>query len=173
MDGINLTELKYLLLIFGIMFLAIFLVRKATKKVKKEQETKATSRKAPAPVEKPNLTEEQFTKSWKNLSFLLLLAAAGNLYMVYTALRNAFTLANAWVWWIDAVFSLLAAVAAVIIWRNKEKLWVFIYFFFTCIPVFLFMSIKGTNYKVSALIHLFPLVLFYFVLQPVWSNLKN
>lgn len=173
MDGINLTELKYLLLIFGIMFLAIFLVRKAVKKVKKEQETKGSTTKAPAPVEKPKMTEVQFAKSWRNLSYLLLLAAAGNLYMVYTALRNVFDSANAWVWWIDAVFSLLAAVAAVIIWRKKEKLWVFVYFIFTCIPVFLFMSIKGVNFKVSALIHLFPLVLFYFVLQPVWSNLKN
>lgn len=173
MDGLNLTELKYLLLIFGIIFLAIFLVRKAVKKVKNEQEAKGSNRKKAIPIEKPKLTEDQFNRSWKSLSYLLLLAAAGNLYMVYTSLRSALTLPNAWVWWIDAIFSLLAAVAAVILWRKKEKLWVYIYFIFTCIPVFLFMSIQGTNFKVSALIHLFPLVLFYFVLQPVWSNLKD
>lgn len=173
MPDISSTEIKYLLLIFGVILLAIFLIRKAVKKVNKEREGKGAEKKVQAPVEKPKLTEQQFSKSWKNLSYLLLLAAAGNLYMVYTAVRNALLPSGVWVWWIDAVFSLLAAGAAVFIWRKKEKLWVYVYFIFTCIPVFLFMSIQGTNYKVSALIHLFPLVLLYFVLQPVWSNLKN
>lgn len=174
MPGISNAELKFLLLIFGIMLLVVFLVRKAVKKVKKDQDSKGTTKKTPVQAEKPLLTEEQFTKSWKSLSYLLLLAAAGNLYMVYTAVRSAVQApGGAWIWWIDAVFSLLAAAAAVFIWQKKSKLWVYIYFMFTLVPIFLFMSIKGTSYKISALIHLFPLVLLYFVLQPVWRNLKE
>ncbi len=174
MPGISNVELKFLLLIFGIMLLVVFLVRKAVKKVRKDQELKSTTKKIPVQAEKPKLTEEQFTRSWKGLSYLLLFAAAGNLYMVYTAVRSALQAsAGAWIWWIDAIFSLLAAAAAVFIWYKKSKLWVYIYFIFTLLPIFLFMSIKGTNYKVSALIHLFPLVLLYFVLQPVWRNLKD
>jgi hypothetical protein len=174
MPGISNVELKFLLLIFGIMLLVVFLVRKAVKKVRKDQESKGVTKKVPAQTEKPKLTEEQFTKSWKSLSYLLLFAAAGNLYMVYTAVRDALQApGGAWIWWIDAVFSLLAAGAAVFIWRNKSKLWVYVYFMFTLLPIFLFMSIKGTSYKVSALVHLFPLVLLYFVLQPVWRNMKE
>lgn len=170
----NLSEIKWLLLIFGIVLLIVIFYRKAVNKVKKDQEAKNATRtvKTP-PLEKPKLTEDQFNKSWKSLSYLLLLAAAGNLYMSYTAVKSAIQPNGLWVWWIDAVFSLLAAVAAWFIWRKKEKLWVFIYFIFLCIPIFLFMSIKGEPFKVSALIHLFPLVLLYFALKPVWENLKN
>lgn len=172
--SITSTELKFLLLIFGIIFIAVFLVRKAVKKVYTERGKNGTIAKSKPPVEKSLLTEEQFNRSWKALSILLLLAAAGSLYMVFTGVRSALTVQNgAWIFWFDAVFSLLAAAAAVMVWRRKEKIWVYIYFFLTLIPIFLFMSIKGTTFKVSALIHLFPLVLFYFVLQPVWRNLKD
>lgn len=169
----NTTEIKYLLLIFGIILLVVIIYRRAVKKVMKDRETKGTTTKVQAPLEKPKLTEDQFNKSWKSLSYLLLLAAAGNLYMSYTAVRSAIQPNGLWVWWIDVVFSLLAAVAAWFIWRKKEKLWVFIYFIFLCVPIFLFMSIKGDPFKVSALIHLFPLVLLYFALKPVWGNLKD
>jgi hypothetical protein len=35
------------------------------------------------------------------------------------------------------------------------------------------MSIKGTPFKISALIHLFPLVLLYFALKPIWAGMKQ
>jgi len=50
---------------------------------------------------------------------------------------------------------------------------VFAYFLATLLPLFVFMSIKGTSFKISAMIHLFPLVLLYFVLKPVWGYLKT
>jgi len=68
---------------------------------------------------------------------------------------------------------LTAAVAAFLIWRTRQKTWVYIYFGFILIPIAMFMSFKGPGFKESALIHLFPLVLLYFVLKPVWDNLKN
>ena len=68
--------------------------------------------------------------------------------MVYTGVRSALTVSSgAWIFWIDAIFSLAAAIAAVFIWRTKKKIWVFIYFIFTLVPIFLFMSIKGQQLK--------------------------
>ena len=168
------SELKYYLLIFGIILLIVFLSRKAFRKVIRDREAKGTGKFRPKqPGEKPLLTEEQYQKSWKALSFLLLVAAAGNLYMVYVALKNVLLPNGLWVWWIDAAFSFLAAITAIILWRKRTKIWVYVYFVFTLVPIFLFMSIQGGNYKVSALIHLFPLVLLYLVLQPVWKNLES
>jgi len=74
---------------------------------------------------------------------------------------------------VDAGVSLAAAIAAVLIWLKKTKTMVIAYLLFTLLPVLMFMSIKGTTYKISALIHLFPLVLLYFVIKPVWGNLKE
>jgi len=176
MSNFNPEELKYYALIFGVILLLLFTYRKAMKKINSDQEKKRKAQsgyKATVPVEKPVMTEEQFNKSWKYLSYMLLLAGAGNLYMAYTALKSALQPGGLWVWWVDAVFSILAAVAAFFIWRKKEKIWAFIYFIFLLVPIFLFMSIKGTPFKISAMIHLFPLVLLYFVLRPVWDGLKQ
>ena len=168
------SNLKFVLLVFGIIFLIVFLARKAYKKVNKDRIAQGKVSPARKPVEKAMLTEDQFKKSWKALSFLLLLAALGSLYMVFNGIRSALTVqTGAIIFWIDAFFSLAAAVAAVFIWLTQKKIWVFIYFIFTIIPIFMFMSIKGQALKLSALIHLFPLVLLYFVLRPVWDNLKN
>ena len=166
-------DLKIVALVFGIILLIVLGVRQSIKKVKKKQESGELKSKAKQPPAKPKLTEEQFEKTWKSLSYLLFVAAAGSLYMVYVAVKSALELPSnvAWVFWIDAAFSLAAAVAAVIIWRKKTKAMVALYFAFTMIPIVLFMSIKG--FKVNALIHLFPLVLLYFVLKPIWENLKN
>jgi len=165
-------DLKLVLLVFGIAFLVVLLTRKAIRKVKKDQEIQEKSPKNKLPVAKLKLSEEQFNKSWKSLSYLLLLAAAGNLYMVYTASQAAIS-SGLFFFWVDAVFSLIAAVAAFLIWRSRQKTWVYIYFGFILIPIAMFMSFKGPGFKESALIHLFPLVLLYFVLKPVWDNLKN
>jgi hypothetical protein len=43
----------------------------------------------------------------------------------------------------------------------------------TALPVMMFLSLKGPGFKESAMIHLFPLVLLYFILKPVWANLKD
>ena len=179
MTTFNPEELKYYALIFGIILLVIVLYRKAIKKVNTMQEGKLKGQPgykaaaARAPLEKPALTEEQFARAWKNLSYLILMAGLGNLYMAYTAVRSATQTTGLWVWWIDAVFSTLAAAAAWMMWRKKEKLWVFIYFILLLVPIFLFMSIKGAPFKISALIHLFPLVLLYFALKPIWAGMKQ
>jgi hypothetical protein len=178
MANFNPEELKYYALIFGVILLVVFIYRKAMKKVLRDQEAKLKEKSSYKPAarvtsEKPAMTEVQFNKAWRNLSYLILLAGVGNLYMAYTALRSAIQPNGAWVWWVDVVFSVLAAGAAFMMWRKKEKLWVFIYFVLLLVPVFLFMSIKGTPFKVSALIHLFPLVLLYFALKPIWTGMKQ
>ena len=166
------NEITFYLLVFGIALLVVLLTRKAFRKVKSEQAAREGGVKPPPPPQKPKLTEEEFNKSWKGLSYLLLLAAAGNLYMVYTAVRAALA-QGIFVYWVDAGFSLLAAAAAYYIWRRKNKRWVYIYFVFLIIPIFMFMSLQGPGFKESALIHLFPMVLLYFVLKPVWTYLPE
>lgn len=167
-------DYKIILLIFLIIFLVVILASKAAKKVNKERASKGRFAEKLPESEKPRMTEDQFNRSWKALSYLLLLAALGNLYMVYTSVRSAVSVSSgAWIFWVDAIASLAAAGAAVMIWRSQQKLWVFVYFIITIIPIFLFMSLKGTAFKVGALIHLFPLVLLYFVLRPIWTNMKN
>ncbi|MCX6055702.1 MAG: hypothetical protein NTZ74_12475 [Chloroflexi bacterium] len=165
-------DLKFVLLVFGIVFLIVLLTRKAIVKVKKDRETRVESGVVKSLPQKPKFTEEQFNRSWKSLSYLLLLAAAGNLYMVYTAIGEAFATGSV-ILWIDAVFSLAAAVAAVLIWRFRNKKNVYFYFIFTMVPIIMFMSIQGSGPKQKALIHLFPLVLLYFVLKPIWESMKE
>ena len=166
-------DLKYVALIFAIILLVVIGVRQSIKKARKKQEQINVPVKKKEIPQKPRMTEEQFAKSWKNLSYLMLLAAAGSLYMVYVAVKSALVAdpGVGWVFWNDAVFSFLAAISAVIVWRMASKSMVYIYFGLTLVPIILFMSIKG--FKINALIHLFPLVLLYFVLKPIWENMKN
>jgi hypothetical protein len=175
MAEFNPAELKYYALIFGVILLIVYAYRRAIKKVqsKHQDQLKEKVPYIPAtPSEKPGLTEEQFNRSWKALSYMLLLAGAGNLYMAYTALRSAIQTGGLGVWWVDAAFSILAAFFAYLTWRKRSKNWVFAYFIATMIPLFIFMSIQGTPFKISAMIHLFPLVLLYFVLKPVWNDMQ-
>lgn len=160
------------LLVFGIALLIVLLTRKAIKKVKKDQPPGESNLRTQTPTQKPKLTEEQFNKTWKNLSYLILLAGVGNLYMVYTAVKAALA-SGILFFWIDAAFSLAAAISAYFLWKIRRKSWVYIYFILVLIPVFMFMSFKGPGLKESALIHLFPLVLLYFILKPVWENLED
>lgn len=166
-------DIKIIALVFGIFLLIVLGVRQAIKKVKKQQSTQPPVDAKKKVVEAPKLTEEQFNASWKGLSYLLLLAAAGSLYMVYVAVRSALSYEPgvAWVFWIDAASSLVAAIFAVISWKFRTKSMVYLYFGFTIIPIILFMSIKG--FKINALVHLFPLVLVYFVLKPIWQSMKD
>ena len=178
MSEFNLGELKYYALIFGVILLILIAYRQAVKKVQRDRETKIRGKPAfratvPAQVEKPRMTEEQFKHSWRNLSYLLLLAGIGNLYMAYTALTKALANPDLWIWWVDVVCSVAAAAFAVLMWKLKSKTWIFAYFIATMIPMFVFMSVKGSEFKISAMIHLFPLVLLYFVLKPVWNNLET
>ncbi len=166
-------DLKFVALVFGIILIIVLGVRQGLKKAKKLQESGVKPVKQKELPPKPKMTEEQFNKSWKNLSYLLLLAAVGSLYMVYMAVRSGLASPPgiAWVYWIDASFSLLAAIAGILIFFLRRKTMVFLYFGFTIIPILLFMSVKG--FKINALIHLFPLVLLYFVLKPIWDSMKN
>lgn len=174
------SEYKYYILAFAIILLIVIGVRQSIKKAKKKLESSGKPNKIKAIPAKPRLTEEQFNKSWKNLSYLLLLAALGSLYVVYTAVKAATLPANtgvAWVYWIDAGFSFTAAIAAVLIFFKKTKSMVFLYFGFMIVPILLFMSTNNDQnpsaFKINALIHLFPLVLLYFVLKPIWESMKN
>jgi len=162
-------ELKTVLLIFGLVFLLLVVTRKVTRKEKARSSSKGVTARAPAPVDKPRMTEEQFIKSWKSLSYLMLLAAAGNLYMMYNAIKGALE-TQSYVLWIDAVFSLAAAVVAVLIWRLHLRNLVFAYMVITIIPIMFFIS---TGHSMDGIIRLFPLMLVYFAVKPVWEYIDQ
>jgi len=161
-------ELKTVLLIFGIVFLMLVLTRKVIRKQKAQPSSQAKPARAPAAAITPRMTEEQFNKSWKSLSYLMLLAAAGNLYMLYNSVKGALD-TQSYILWIDAVFSLAAAVIAVFIWRLHSRSLVLAYLVITIIPIMVFIS---TGHSLDGIMRLFPLVLVYFVVKPVWEYIE-
>ena len=161
-------DLKTGLLIFGFVFLMLLVARSVTRRQKAPPSGQVKPAPSPAPGLKPTLTAEQFEKSWKSLSYLLLLAAAGNLYMLYSSVREALETGSYFLW-ADALFSLAAAVIAVLIWRLRLRSLVIAYMVVTVIPIMFFIS---TGHALDGLIHLFPLVLVYFVVRPVWERME-
>lgn len=169
-------EIQTVLLIFGISLLALMFIRRSIRKQKSLAAGKTSA--APAakprlPVEKQPMTQEQFNRSWKTLSYMMLLAGAGNLYVAYTAVGDAMQSTNATetaIRYGDAVFAIAAVVMSVIVFSRPRRRWVYVYLILTVIPIMFFMS---TGHYTDALVHLFPLILVYFVVQPVWSFLKE
>jgi len=169
-------DIQTILLIFGVAFLLVLFTRRAIRK----QKARAISEAVPArpsqprtPQVKTPMTEAQFKVAWKNLSYLMLLAGAGNLYVAYTAAGDAMQASStleAAIRYGDAVFAIAAAVVSVLVFRRPAKKLVFAYLIITVIPIMFFMS---TGHYTDALVHLFPLILVYFVVQPVWSFLKE
>lgn len=173
-------QYQFYILAFAIILLIVVGVRQSIKKARKRVEETAVPRKGKEPPSKPKLSEDQFQKAWNTFSYLLLVAALGSLYVVYTAVKAAILPVNSgisWVYWVDAVFSFAAAISATLIFFKKTKSMVYLYFGFMLVPILLFMSTNNDQnpsaFKINALIHLFPLVLLYFVLKPVWENMKN
>jgi len=161
-------DLKTVLLIFGLVFLLLLATRKVTRKGKTSAMSQV-ARERVAPADNPRMTEEQFNKSWKSLSYLMWLAAAGNLYMMYNAIKGALE-TQSYILWIDAGFSLAAAVIAVLIWRLHLRNLVIAYMVITVIPIMFFMS---TGHSMDGIIRLFPLVLVYFAVKPVWEYMDQ
>jgi hypothetical protein len=158
-------DVQTVLLIFGVVFLLLAVTRLVIRK-QKGQPSKQVKTAPVGPTEtKPRMTEEQFKKSWRSLSYLMLLAAAGNLYMLYDSVTGALE-TGSYILWIDALFSLAAAVIAVLIWRLSRKKLVFAYLIVMAIPVMFFIS---TGHSLDAILRLFPLMLVYFVVKPVWE----
>ena len=163
-------ELQTVLLIFGVVFLMLVITRKVLRKQKTRTSDQGKLARAPAsvPAVKPGMTKEQFDKSWRSLSYLMLLAAAGNLYMLYNSVKGALE-TRSYILWIDTVFCLAAAVIAVFIWRLHRKNHVIAYLVVTILPIMFFLS---TGHSTDGIVRLFPLVLVYFVVKPVWEYME-
>lgn len=159
------VDLKTVLLIFGVVFLMLITTRKVIRKQKSRSLHQDKPARAQKPTTKPRMSEDEFNKSWKSLSYLMLFSAAGNLYMAYNSLMGALDTMS-YILWIDVVFSLLAAVIAVLIWRLHRKDLVFAYLVITIIPIMIFIS---TGHSLDGITHLFPLMLVYFAVKPVWE----
>jgi hypothetical protein len=163
--GFLMLELETVLLIFGFVFLLLLATRRVTRKQKTPPAVSGRPAQSPALDARSRMTAEQFNRSWKSLSYLLLLAAAGNLYMLYRSVTGALE-TGSYILWIDAVFSLAAAVIAILIWKLHQRSLVLAYFVVMVIPIMFFIS---TRHPLDGLIRLFPVVLVYFVVSPVWD----
>jgi uncharacterized membrane protein len=159
---------KIVLLIFGVVFLLLVTTRNVIRKQKSRSLNQNKPAQAQKPAAKPGMTEEQFNKSWRSLSYLMLLAAAGNLYMAYNSLVGALE-TRSYILWMDVAFSLIAAVIALFIWRLHRKDLVMAYLVITIIPIMIFIS---TGHSLDGIVHLFPLMLVYFVVRPVWEYME-
>jgi hypothetical protein len=164
-EGHSMLDFKTVLLIFGFVFILLVVTRAVFRKLKMQPPSQTKSAPAGAPETKPRMTEEQFKKSWRSLSYLMLLAAAGNLYMLYNSVVGALETGSYFLW-IDALFSAIAAVLAVFIWRLYRKSLVFAYMIVTVLPIMFFIS---TGHSLDGIIRLFPLMLVYFAVKPVWE----
>lgn len=158
-------DLKTVLLIFGFVFLLLAVVRAVLRKQKVQPSSQIKSTPVGTPELKPGMTDEQFKKSWRSLSYLMLLAAAGNLYMLYNSVVGALETGSYFLW-IDAFFSLAAAVMAVLIWRLHRRNLVIAYLIVTILPIMFFIS---TGHSLDGIVRLFPLMLVYFAVKPVWE----
>lgn len=158
-------DFKYILLVFGIAVLVVLLTRKAILNSKKG--TGKPSESSLDSKQPPPLSPEQFQAVWKSLQYLFILAGLGNLYVAYHALQGALA-THSYVLWIDMVLNVLAAATAVAIWRLRKKTWVYTYIAITLVPIFFFLS---TGHYRDAMLRLFPLVIIYLAVKPIWENL--
>jgi hypothetical protein len=162
-------DYKTIILIIGILVLVVILTRKAILKQKQELVN---------PVRPPKIktlkkdeidaADLQFEKQWKSLSYLLGLAALGNLYSAYLSGRSAYTTLST-VLWIDCGVSVIAAIVAVVLWRKKTKDLAYTYMGIIIVQVMFFLS---TGKYLIAMVHIFPLLLAYLVIKPVWNSMK-
>lgn len=161
-------DIQIVLLVFGVVFLMLAITRIVIRKQKRQPAKPNISAPARTIEPKPRMTEDQFKKSWKSLSYLMLLAAAGNLYMLYNSVTGALE-SGSYILWIDALFSLVAAVLAVLIWWLHRRSLVIAYLIMTIIPIMIFIA---TSHPLDGIIRLFPLMLVYFAVKPVWEILE-
>ena len=73
------------------------------------------------------------------------------------------------VFWIDCGVSVVAAIVAVVLWRKKTKDLVYGYMGIIIVQVMFFLS---TGKYLIAMVHLFPLVMVYLVIKPVWNRMN-
>lgn len=161
-------DYKTIILVFGILVLAVIFIRKAILKQKQELENPVRPPKIQSKKKGTELTDSQFEKQWKSMSYLLFLAALGNLYSAYVSIRGAIETMST-VLWIDGFLSMIAAAVAVIFWRKRLKDLAYGYMGIIILQVMFFLS---TGKYLIAMVHLFPLVIVYLVVKPVWDKMS-
>lgn len=161
-------DFKTLILILGIILLVVIFTRKAILKQKQELEHPVRPPKIQPIKQGLELSDIQFEKQWKSMSYLLFLAALGNLYSAYVSIRGALETMST-VWWLDGSLSIAAAIVAVFVWRKHNKDLVYAYMGIIILQVMFFLS---TGKYLIAMVHLFPLVIVYLVVKPVWNRMS-
>ncbi len=160
-------DYKTILLIVGILLLVVIFTRKAILKQKQVLENPVRPPKLQPKKQGAELSDAQFERQWKSMSYLLFLAALGNLYSAYVSIRGAFETMST-VFWIDGILSIASAIVVVFVWRKKSKDLVYGYMGIIILQVMFFLS---TGKYLIAMVHLFPLVIVYLVIKPVWNKM--
>lgn len=161
-------DYKTIFLVVGILLLVVIFTRKAIMKQQKEMENPVRPPKNMPKKKGEILTESQFELQWKSMSYLLFLAAIGNLYSAYVSGRNALITMST-VLWIDGAMSVIAAITILVFWRKKLKDIAYAYMGIIILQVMFFLA---TGEYLVAMVHVFPIVLVYLVVKPVWNSLE-
>ncbi len=160
-------DYKTIFLVVGIIILIAIFTRKAILKQKRELENPVRPPKVKPKKNGHVLTDVQFEIQWKSMAYLLFLAALGNLYSAYISFRSAMSTMST-VLWIDGALSVIAAVTIIIFWRKRVKDIAFAYMGIIILQVMFYLA---TGQYLIAMVHVFPIVLVYIVVKPVWDSL--
>ncbi len=161
-------DYKTIFLVVGILLLVVIFTRKAILKQRKEMENPVRPPKIMPKKKGEVLTESQFELQWKSMAYLLFLAAIGNLYSAYVSVKNAMITMST-VLWIDGALSVIAAITIIIFWRKRLKDIAYAYMGIIILQVMFFLA---TGEYLVAMVHVFPIVLVYLVVKPVWNSLE-
>lgn len=161
-------DYQTIILIAGILILIVIFTRKAILKQRQWLENPVRPPKEKEKKKASAISDIQFDRQWRSMSYLLFLAALGNLYTAYNSGRSAVETMST-VLWIDCGLSILAAIVAITLWKKKLKDITFLYMGIVILQVMFFMA---TGKYIVALVHVFPLVLVYMVVKPVWDSMK-
>jgi hypothetical protein len=71
--------------------------------------------------------------------------------------------------WIDGAMSVIAAITILVFWRKKLKDIAYAYMGIIILQVMFFLA---TGEYLVAMVHVFPIVLVYLVVKPVWNSLE-
>lgn len=162
------VDYQTILLIAGILVLVVIFTRKAIIKQRQWLENPVRPPKEKTKKKTAEISDTQFKTQWRSMSYLLFFAALGNLYTAYNSGRGAMETMST-VLWIDCGLSIVAAVIAIFLWQKKLKDITFGYMGIIILQVMFFMA---TGKYIVALVHVFPLVLVYMVVKPVWDSME-
>jgi len=152
----------------GILILVVIFTIKAINKQKKELAELTPPARVTHNKQQEEKANQRVARQWKATGILLDLAAIGNMYSAFVSTSSALK-NGSWILWIDAGLSVIAAVVVMVLKLKRDLNLVYLYVGIILLPSLFFLA---TGQYIPAVIHLFPLVLVYLVINPVRKDMK-